>query len=240
MINFIAIFLCPALPMVINAAPVVGWFVHKGKDYDMQFIVNEDQTAENFAFTGYFTRGPPRTTLDNFAYPDLDGALPVTEVKDNVFSIGFSSDALHQWYTKIAGILYTTGHADSSSLWTSPPAGIQPGDLVTITQVSGDACTTSFRGKTIEFMRRSGTLEYLRSGLYEFEEPVAPRLKLSVYVRRDRGRRSQARVSVGILVACDGRPTSRFLFKLVPDASHLDGINSRSQHCGIADLADHA
>ncbi|KAF4722402.1 hypothetical protein FOZ63_001863, partial [Perkinsus olseni] len=219
MTNFIPIRLLTALPMVVNATLNVGWFFYKGKDYDAFFVVNENQTAENFAFNAHTRRGPgiiQRTSSShNLAFPDLEGALPVTKVKCTVYSIGFPLDVLHNWYTRIAESLYTAGHVDSINGF--PPAGIQPGDLVTITQTSGDTYTTNFRDETIEFRRRSMDLQYLKPGLFEYDEPVAPHLKLSVYVRYDETRRDVARGSVGVLVACDGRPTSRFHFRLVQD-----------------------
>ncbi|KAF4661475.1 hypothetical protein FOL46_005728 [Perkinsus olseni] len=201
MINFIPSWLFVTLPTVIHATPVVGWFIHYAKDYHMYFTVDEKQKAHTFVFNAYTRRGP-------------NEELPVTRVTDNVYSIGFSPDVLRKWYTNIADSLYITGHVDSKDGF--PPAGIQPGDLVTITQTSGDTYTTNFRGETIKLMRRSSDLEYLNPGLFEYEEPVAPHLKLSVYVRYDETRRGVVRGSVGILVSCDGRPTSRFHFKLVP------------------------
>ncbi|KAF4728463.1 hypothetical protein FOZ62_022854 [Perkinsus olseni] len=222
MILFVSLCLFAALPAVIHAAPAVGWFLHFSKDYHMYFNVMENQTAENFAFNAYTRRGPgitPRTT-DYYNPTNIhevipDGVFPLTEVADNVYSIGFPPDVLRKWYTNIADSLYTAGHVDSKDGF--PPAGIQPGDLVTITQTSGDTYTTNFRGETIEFLRRSDVIEYLKPGLFEYEEPVAPHLKLSVYVRYDGEYRFQHQGSVGILIACDGRPTSRFHFKLVPD-----------------------
>ncbi|KAF4711103.1 hypothetical protein FOZ63_026086 [Perkinsus olseni] len=227
MINRVPIYLLVTLPTVINAAPVVGWFVHYAKDYHMHFIVDENQTAQTFVFNAYTRRGPGITPRTHYNYnpTDIDDVLPddglpLTRVTDSVYSIGFPPDVLRKWYANIADSLYTAGHVDSKDGF--PPAGIQPGDLVTITQTSGDTYTTNFRGETIEFLRRSDVIEYLKPGLFEYEEPVVPHFKLSVYVRYD-GEvfrpRHQRQGSVGILVSCDGRPTSRFHFRLVPDAS---------------------
>ncbi|KAF4728462.1 hypothetical protein FOZ62_022853 [Perkinsus olseni] len=215
MINFIPSWLFVTLPTVIHAAPVVGWFIHYAKDYHMYFTVDLNQTAfvHTIYFNAYTRRGPgitPRTR--DLHHPthinDFDGGIdlgfPLTKVTDNVSSIGFPPDVLREWYARIANSLYLAGHVDSKDGF--PPAGIQPGDLVTITQTSGDTYTTNFRGETIKFMRRSGDLKYLTSGFFEYEEPVAPHLKLSVYVRYDKTRRG---VDLG-LVEDTKKPYQRY------------------------------
>ncbi|KAF4703945.1 hypothetical protein FOZ62_004009, partial [Perkinsus olseni] len=222
MINFIPSWLFVTLPTVIHAAPVVGWFIHYAKDYHVYFTVDENQKAHSFVFNAYTWRGPGITPRTHHYYnsADIDDVLPdeglpLTKVTGSVYSIGFPPDVLRKWYANIADSLYTAGHVDSKDGF--PPAGIQPGDLVTITQTSGDTYTTKFRGETIELLRKSRVLRFLEPGLFEYDEPVAPHLKLSVYVRYDETRRGVELGSVGILVACDGRPTSRFHFRLVED-----------------------
>ncbi|KAF4683970.1 hypothetical protein FOZ60_008380 [Perkinsus olseni] len=184
MVNFIPLRPFATLLMVINAAPDVGWFIHYAKDYHVHFTVDENQTASLFVFNAYARRGPAITPGSRQAlHPTIEirDEVPVTRVTDNVYSIDFPPDVLRKWYTNIADSLYTAGHVDSKDGF--PPAGIQPGDLVTITHTSGDTYTTNFRGETIELLRKSRGLRYYQSGLFEYEEPVAPHLKLSVYVR---------------------------------------------------------
>ncbi|KAF4692464.1 hypothetical protein FOZ60_013419 [Perkinsus olseni] len=194
MINFAPIWLFAILPLVVNAAPAVGYFRRQTEEYHMYFFVTEDQTAWRFVFNAYRLDVSPETPEVYYNPTGFLEELSLTEVTDNVYSIGYPPEVLDEWYFNIAWMLYRARQVDSRA--GSPPGGIQPGDLVTLNQTSGDTYTMNFRGETIEFLRITVALDDLEPGYFEYKGPVAPHLKLSVYVRYDGGSRSLG--SVGL------------------------------------------
>ncbi|KAF4678956.1 hypothetical protein FOZ63_004001 [Perkinsus olseni] len=217
MVHFILAWFIATLALVITSAQDVGWFVHYHpnpfpgpleEDFHFYATVHEDKTVSGLSFNAYSRRGhgSRARTPNNYNPVLLAGRFPLTKIADHVYSVGMSAPVRRQWYRDIAESLYLAGHVDSKG--GDPPAGIQPGDLVTFRYTSGDTITTTFRGETLELMRRA---QYQSPGLYEYTEPVAPHLKLSFLVRSGENRYNG---TVGIKVACDRGSTRRFLFGL--------------------------
>ncbi|KAF4714177.1 hypothetical protein FOZ62_030711, partial [Perkinsus olseni] len=100
-------------------------------------------------------------------------------------------------YLTIAAHLKQAGVADDRF------AGIQTGDLTTLTYTSSDVFTTDFRNETIKFMR---VAESFTPGVFEYAESVAFYFKLT-YLIRDDG-------IVGIQASCNRRRTSQVPFRL--------------------------
>ncbi|KAF4736413.1 hypothetical protein FOZ62_019523 [Perkinsus olseni] len=94
-------------------------------------------------------------------------------------------------------------HFKEAGVADDPYAGIQSGDLTTLTYTSGDTFTTDFRNETIEFMR---VAESFTPGVFEYAEPVTPHFKLT-YLIRDDG-------LIGIQASCNRRRTSQLPFRL--------------------------
>ncbi|KAF4712836.1 hypothetical protein FOZ63_030811 [Perkinsus olseni] len=108
------------------------------------------------------------------------------------------------WHESIKLRLQEAGDAKADE----PLAGIQTGDLTTLTYTADDALTTNFRNEVIEFKR----IPYpFTPGEFEHYETKASHLRLSYRVH--------STGAVGIQASCDGGSiTPRFVFKLTrPD-----------------------
>ncbi|KAF4649578.1 hypothetical protein FOZ61_001175 [Perkinsus olseni] len=171
MVHFVPTWFIGTLALVITSAQDVGGFFHYHpnpfpvplpEDFHFYATVHEDKTVSGLSFNAYTRRGPGSRarTPNNYNPVLLAGRFPLTKMADHVYSVGMPAPVSRQWYKDIAESLYLAGHVDSED--GDPPAGIQPGDLLTFRYTSGDTITTTFRGETLELMRRAN---YLSPGL---------------------------------------------------------------------------
>ncbi|KAF4683462.1 hypothetical protein FOZ60_009051 [Perkinsus olseni] len=199
MMNFVSTWLIPAQLLVITTAQDVGRFVHRGGVYNITYDVNE----EGQIFFGFTSTAPPLPGSPAGTPPrylgNYYGLYPLSKVGDNTYAVGPRADVA-SWYGAITDQLQQLGVAKAHE----PLAGIQSGDLTTLTYTSGDTFTSNFRNETIEFKR----IPYgLIAGEFEYSEAEAPHLKLHYRIRSNG--------AVGIQASCDGGSiTPRFLFKL--------------------------
>ncbi|KAF4725074.1 hypothetical protein FOZ62_030691, partial [Perkinsus olseni] len=125
-------------------------------------------------------------------------------VGDNTYAFDLSRISVMYWHESIKLRLQEAGDAKADE----PLAGIQTGDLTTLTYTADDALTTNFRNEVIEFKR----IPYpFTPGEFEHYETKASHLRLSYRVH--------STGAVGIQASCDGGSiTPRFVFKLTrPD-----------------------
>ncbi|KAF4659538.1 hypothetical protein FOZ61_004667 [Perkinsus olseni] len=188
--NFISTWLISAQLLVITTAQPFGNFVHRGAVYNITFVMNE----KGQIFFGFTSTAPPPPGSPPGTPPrhlgNYYGLYPLSKIRDNTYAVNFSGASVG-----VAG-------ADE------PLAGIQTGDLTTLTYTADDTLITSFRKDTIEFKR----VPYpFIPGEFEYYETKAPHLRLSYRVH--------STGAVGIQALCDGGSiTPRFVFKLTrPD-----------------------
>ncbi|KAF4686405.1 hypothetical protein FOZ60_005327 [Perkinsus olseni] len=135
-------------------------------------------------YGNFVHRGTPSRHLRNYF-----GPYPLSNIRDNTYTFDLSRISVMSWYESIKLQLQEAGDAKADE----PLAGIQTGDLTTLTYTSGDTLTTNFRNE------------------FEYYETKAPHLRLSYRVH--------SAGAVGIQASCDGGSiTPRFVFKLTrPD-----------------------
>ncbi|KAF4657829.1 hypothetical protein FOZ61_004666 [Perkinsus olseni] len=204
MMNFISTWLIPAQLLVITTAQPYGNFVHRSGVYNITYRVDEQgQALFGFASTAPPPPGsppgtPPRHLGNHF------GPHPLSTAGDNTYGFDLSRISVMSWYESIKFQLQEAGDAKADE----PLAGIQTGDLTTLTYTADDTLTTNFRNEVIEFKR----VPYpLIPGEFEHYGTEDPHLRLSYRV--------YSTGAVGIQASCDGGSiTPRFVFKLTrPD-----------------------
>ncbi|KAF4683534.1 hypothetical protein FOZ60_009011 [Perkinsus olseni] len=146
--------------------------------------------------------GPPPPGSPAGTPPDFQGNFfgyySLSRVSGHTYAVGSDAD-VRSWYGSFA---HQLRRADAARAHETL-AGIQTGDLTTLTYTSGDTFTIEFRDETIEFMR---VAESFTPGVFEYAESVAPYFKLT-YLIRDDG-------IVGIQASCNRRRTSQMPFRL--------------------------
>ncbi|KAF4724240.1 hypothetical protein FOZ62_026374 [Perkinsus olseni] len=217
MMNFVAPWLIVTGGVLVTATPEVGTFGYKNDAYSITVGV-DDKYRVGVSF-GAFDRctpdspkGPPPFCGEDTSFTPWtpEGVRPFShafttfwfslmEVTNITYTINLP---VRHWYKDVGTCLALAGQVMPDDRY--PPAGIEAGDMTTLTYTSGDTFTTSFRGEKIEFMREAHNFA---AGSFEYVEPVAPHLKLSYWILRYD--------SVGIEVTCNGRSTGRRHFKLV-------------------------
>ncbi|KAF4670967.1 hypothetical protein FOL46_000533 [Perkinsus olseni] len=198
MMNFVSTWLIPAQLLVATTAQDVGRFVHVTGVHKMTFDVNEEGEAELLLMS----RFPPppgspkgkqlRILANRF------GPYSLLKVGDSTHTYDLANRS-RTFYLTIAAHLREADAARAHE----PLAGIQTGDLTTLTYTSGDSFTTEFRNETIKFMRVAHSFT---PGVFEYAESAAPYLKLTYLIRADG--------IVGIQASCNRRRTSQVPFKL--------------------------
>ncbi|KAF4711889.1 hypothetical protein FOZ63_030082 [Perkinsus olseni] len=176
----------------------VGRFVHRSGFFNITYDVNE----KGQIMIGFTSIGPPPPGSPAGTPPDFQGNFfgyySLSRVSGHTYAVGSDAD-VRSWYGSFA---HQLRRADAARAHETL-AGIQTGDLTTLTYTSGDTFTTEFRDETIEFMR---VAESFTPGVFEYAESVAPYFKLT-YLIRDDG-------IVGIQASCNRRRTSQMPFRL--------------------------
>ncbi|KAF4723531.1 hypothetical protein FOZ63_004783 [Perkinsus olseni] len=203
--NFISTWLIYAQLLVITTTQDVGKFVHREAFFNITYDVNEEgQIMISFTSMAPPPPGSPAGTPPDFqgnyfGYYSLSRVRgPLTLDRGHTYAVGPDAD-VGSWYGSFA---HQLRRADAERAH-EPLAGIQTGDLTTLTYTSGDSFTTEFRNETIEFMRVAHSFT---PGVFGYAESVAPYFKLTYLIRADG--------IVGIQASCNRRRTSQVPFHL--------------------------
>ncbi|KAF4697608.1 hypothetical protein FOZ60_004503 [Perkinsus olseni] len=217
MINRFSIWFLCAGTLVISTAQDVGRFAFEYPFVEIFYDVNEEKEVT-------LTFDVPRRILDAHRVGKLVsghhelGPYPLRKKEGSTYTIDFENSGI------------TSGDWDQSVETFSRNTGIlpfdspyYPGDLTTLTYVSGDSFSVNFHREELLFLRLERRLtEYI------YKEPVSPHMRIS-YKIYENG-------MGGVLVKCKRRSTSRFPHMLSPRDRGLPHLSYAVESAGQGTL----
>ncbi|KAF4754174.1 hypothetical protein FOZ63_018763, partial [Perkinsus olseni] len=185
----------------------VGKFVHEAGDYRITYDVDD---AQKVTFTFYVPPTPGMWSSDRSVYnlglPSEHiryGPYPLSWVDDFTYAIDSTeaNPSFRTWYKSIERLLLRNRVIQPDHHF--PAAGMQFGDLTTLTFKNGDALSTNFRGERLIFER---VAQSLTPGHFVYKEVASPYLEINYMTHADE--------TMEFWAGCGDDRTTRYTVKL--------------------------